>query len=327
MDTQNQYRKLGKTELKLSPIGLGTWQFSKRKNLIGKFWPVLSDEDSYEIVRASYENGVNWFDTAELYGSGESERTLAGALKNAGIKDEDAVVATKWSPFFRTSSSILKTIDKRQEALEPYTISLHQVHNPMSFSSIKKEMQAMAKLADQNKIKYVGVSNFSAEQMRKAHKELGRHGFVLASNQVQYNLLQRKIEFNGIMETAKELGIAIIAYSPLSQGILTGKFHENPGSINSKTGFRKRIPAFKKKALDKSLPLIDTLSCIAQDHKATTAQVALNWLTNFHNGQVFAIPGASSVDQAISNAKSMQINLSKDELKTIDKVSKKFNLM
>ena len=322
MSNQNLSRKLGNTELKLTPIGLGTWQFSKRKNLAGKFWPELSDEESFEIVKTSYVNGINWFDTAELYGKGESEKTLSQALQNAGIKDTDVTVATKWNPIFRSACSILKTIDDRQKFLNGYTISLHQVHNPMSFSSIKKEMEAMAKLADQQKIKYVGVSNFSAKQMHKAHNELSKHGHVLASNQVQYNMLQRKIEYNEIMETAKDLGIAIIAYSPLAQGILTGKYHQNPEDIKSKKGFRKRMPSFKQKGLEKSRPLIDTLTKIAEQHEATPAQIALNWLVNFHGEQVFAIPGASNSKQAKSNAGAMNIKLTENEMNALNEESR-----
>ncbi len=320
-----QLRNLGKTDLLLSPVGLGTWQFSKRKNLAGKFWPELSDKESIDIVHTSYENGVNWFDTAELYGNGESERTLVRALKDAGVKDANVVIATKWSPIFRTAGSIIKTIDARQKSLDGYTISLHQIHNPMSFSSIKKEMEAMAVLADQKKIKYIGVSNFSANQMRKAYEELNRRGHVLASNQVRYNLLYRKIEFNETMKVAKELGIAIIAYSPLAQGVLTGKYHDNPESIRTEKGFRKLMPSFKQKGLVKSRPLVDLLRNIALKHEATPAQVALNWVINFHGKDVFAIPGARNTEQAISNAGAMQIKLSEDEMNQLDEVSRKLN--
>ncbi|MFO8234599.1 MAG: aldo/keto reductase [Bacteroidales bacterium] len=325
MKTNTMLRKLGSTELMVSPIGLGTWQFSKRKNLAGKFWSALTDEESYQIIKASYESGINWFDTAELYGNGESEKTLSRALKKAGITDDDVIVATKWSPFFRFADSIIKTIDKRQGALNGYTISLHQVHNPMSFSSISKEMAAMAKLSDQGKIKYVGVSNFSAEQMRKAYHELARYGYSLASNQVQYNLLNRKIERNKILETAKELGIAIIAYSPLAQGILTGKYHDNPDQIKTKKGFRKRMSAFRRSNLEKTNPVVEILKDIAEKHNATPAQVALNWLVNFHNEQVFAIPGASNVNQAKSNAKAIHLKLTNEEMQTIDITSSKLN--
>ncbi|MFP4019138.1 MAG: aldo/keto reductase, partial [Bacteroidales bacterium] len=290
MDTPSNLRKLGNTNLMVSPIGLGTWQFSKRKNLVGKFWPSLTDEESYEIIKTSFENGINWFDTAELYGNGESERTLVRGLQKYNIKDNEVVVATKWSPIFRFANSITKTIDKRKEALNGYTISLHQVHNPMSFSSIRKEMESMARLADEEKIKYIGVSNFSAKQMRKAYHELAKYGHTLASNQVHYNLLNRKIEKYKILETAKELGIAIIAYSPLAQGLLTGKYHKNPKEIKNKKGFRKRMSAFNNKNLEKTKPLIDTLNEIAAQHDTTPAQVALNWLVNFHEKTVFAIP-------------------------------------
>ena len=321
MEIEKKYRNLGNTDLLLSPIGLGTWQFSKRKNLIGKFWPELSDSDSFDIVRSSYENGVNWFDTAELYGNGESERTLVRALKDAGIKDANVAIATKWSPFFRTAGSILKTFDAREKDLDGYTISLHQIHSPNSFSSIKKEMEAMATLADQQKIKYVGVSNFSAKQMRNAYQELDRRGYVLASNQVKYNLIERKIEFNETMKVAKELGIAIIAYSPLAQGLLTGKYHDNPESIRSEKGVRKLKSSFKQKGLEKSRPLVDLLRSIAQKHGVTPAQVALNWVLSFHGKHVFAIPGARNAEQAKSNAVAMKIELSQDEMNKLDEVS------
>lgn len=321
----NQFRNLGNTDLLLTPVGLGTWQFSKRKNLAGKFWPELSDKESIDIVRTSYDNGVNWFDTAELYGNGESERTLARSLKVAGVKDANVVIATKWSPIFRTAGSILKTIDARQKSLDGYNISLHQIHFPASFSSVKKEMEAMATLADQQKIKYIGVSNFSANQMRKAYMELKRYGHVLASNQVKYNLLDRKIEFNETMKVAKELGISIIAYSPLAQGLLTGKYHDNTESIRSEKGFRKLMPSFKQKGLEKSRPLVDLLRSIALKHEATPAQVALSWVINFHGKNVFAIPGARNTEQAKSNAGAMKIQLTQDEMNRLDEVSRKLN--
>ena len=323
MAEQNNLRKLGQTGLMLSPVGLGTWQFSKRQNMAGKFWPTLSDEQSYAIIETSYKHGANWFDTAELYGNGESERTLARGLKKAGISNEEVYIATKWSPIFRTAGSILKTIDDRLNALDGYSISLHQVHNPMSFSPVAKEMQNMAKLVVDDKIKYVGVSNFSAKQMRKAHTELKKYGYVLASNQVHYSLLKRKIEFNGVMETAKELGIAIIAYSPLAQGALTGKYHQSPETLKSKEGFRKRMPMFKQKSLEKSRPLIEKLKQIAQIHEVTPAQVALNWLLHFHGEQVFVIPGASKPEQAESNAGAMNFRLSEPEMKLLDEESRK----
>ncbi len=318
-------RPMGPSDLMLSPIGLGTWQFSKRKNLAGKYWPYLDDATSYQIIAASYNNGINWYDTAELYGNGESERTLARGLKKAGAGDEDVEVATKWNPIFRRAASISKTIGQRKQALEGYTISLHQIHNPLSFSGIAAEMKAMARLVQEQKIRYVGVSNFSSRQMRQAHKELSKYGIDLVSNQVHYNLLNRKIEFNGILDAARELNMAIIAYSPLAQGLLTGKYHESTDSIKSQKGFRKRMGSFREKNLERTRPLVDKLSETAARHQVTPAQVALNWLVSFHGSVIFAIPGASSASQAESNARAMQFKLSDQEMHEIDQESRKLH--
>ena len=312
---------MGGSDLLITPIGLGTWQFSKRRNLIGRFWPYLSDEESYDIVTTSFHNGINWFDTAEAYGNGESEKTLSRALQHTGLKDEDVVIATEWNPFFRTAGSITRTIGKRLEALNPYTISLHQIHNPYSFSGIASEMKAMARLIKEQKIRQVGVSNFTAKQMQKAYQELSRYGVQLVANQVPYNLLNRKIERNGILEAARAMNVSIVAYSPLAQGLLTGKYHEDPESIKQKKGFRKRMPSFKAKGLEKTRPLIDKLKELALKYNATPAQIALNWTINFYEEFIVAIPGASNPQQAESNALAMQIDLTAEDKKQIDKLS------
>jgi aryl-alcohol dehydrogenase-like predicted oxidoreductase len=158
--------------------------------------------------------------------------------------------------------------------------------------------------------------------MLKAHHELTARGSFLASNQVKYNLLDRRIESNGILETAKEHNISIIAYSPLAQGILTGKFHDNPALLNNKIGIRRYLPQFKKNYLDKTRPLIDLLKSIADNHQVSPAQVALNWLIKFHGETVVAIPGASKTEQAKSNAGAMNFTLGQREMDEIDQASK-----
>ena len=213
------YRNLGKSDLKITPIGLGCWQFSKRNNLAGKFWPVLEDDLIQKVVKLSLEGGINWFDTAEIYGNGASEKALAGSLQKLGKKPGDVIIATKWWPMFRTASNIIKTIGDRLKALDPFPIDLYQVHQPYGLSSEQKEMEAMAELVKEKKIRYVGVSNFSAQKMRNAWETLQKAGINLVSNQVRYNLLDRKIESNGIMDTAKELGISIIALFPARTGV------------------------------------------------------------------------------------------------------------
>jgi aryl-alcohol dehydrogenase-like predicted oxidoreductase len=307
----------------VTPIGLGCWQFSKQKNLAGKFWPALENDLIDRIVNLSVEGGINWFDTAEMYGNGASEKALAASLNNAGKKPGEILIATKWWPIFRFASNILKTIDERISALSPYPIDLHQVHQPWSFSGEKSEMKAMAELVERKLINHVGVSNFSAQKMRSAWETLDKKGIPLASNQVQYSLLNRKIESNGIMSTARELGISIIAYSPLAQGIVTGKFHDNPELLKN-IGFRKYNPMFKREGLEKSLPLVKLVKELAVKYNVTPSQVALNWLIYFHGDTVVAIPGATKEVHVKENTGAMKFRLSDEDMDRLDKASAVF---
>ncbi len=291
--------------------------------MAGKFWPSLEDDVILDIVRISLEGGINWFDTAEVYGSGASEKMLAKSLVSLGKKPGDLLIATKWWPMFRTASNIAKTIDDRLACLNPFPIDLYQVHQPWGFSSEVKEMEAMAKLVQAKKIKHVGVSNFSASKMRSAWETLQKSGINLVSNQVQYSLLNRKIENNGVLDTAKELGITIIAYSPLAQGLVTGKFHDNPELLKS-IGYRKYSSMFKPKGLEKSKPLAGLVQKLAVKYEKTPSQVALNWLIHFHGDAVVAIPGATKAKHAEENTGAMKFQLSQEDMNLLDEVSKNF---
>lgn len=324
MENKSPFRRLGKSDLMVSPVGLGCWQFSKGHGFGGKYWPVIPDDEIKDIVGTSLEGGINWFDTAEAYGWGESEKALSRTLKRLGKSSEEVIVATKWFPVFKTAKSITKTIDKRLEYLSGFRIDLYQIHQPYSLSSTTAQMNAMAQLVKDYKIRYVGVSNFSAKKMKKAQAELSNHGLDLISNQVVYSLLNRKIETNGILDTARELGVSIIAYSPLAQGIVSGKFHDNPELIRSRPGYRKYMPAFKPKGLEKSRPIVQALEELAEKYNATPSQIALNWVINFCGDSVVAIPGATKLKQAEENAGSLKFKLTKDELDYLDKISAPF---
>ncbi len=317
-------RRLGTSDIEISPIGLGCWQFSENAGAAGSFWEALPPQTVEEIVDASLQGGINWFDTAEAYGNGRSERGLAAALTRLGKKPGDVIVATKWFPFPRTASSIGATIGDRLSALSPFPIDLHQIHQPFSLSTVSAQVNAMADLVRDGKVRTVGVSNYSARRMRKAHAVLASRGMPLVSNQMQYSLMDRRIESNGVLAAAKELGITLIAYSPLAQGLLSGKFHDDPALIRSRVGPRRVLPKFRPSGLARSRPLIDELKKVATAHGVTPSQVALNWLTSFHGDTVVAIPGATKRRHAEENVGSMGFTLSPAELQRIDELSRPY---
>ena len=317
-------RKLGQTSLLISPIGLGCWQFSRRKNLSGRYWPNLPEGEIQEVVRASLAAGVNWFDTAEAYGSGESERMLASALHSLHIKPEEVMIATKWMPVFRLAGSIARSIDVRLKCLDGYPIGLYQIHQPWSLSSVPSQLKAMARLVEEGKIRTVGVSNFSAKQMRTAHRTLQAQGLSLVSNQVRYSLLDRRIETNGVLAAAKEMGVTVIAYSPLAQGLLSGKFHDDPDLVRRRPGFRRFMRGFRRKGLARSLPVVQELRRVAEARGVTPSQAALNWVIQSRGESAVAIPGATSAAQARENAGAMAFALNREEVDRLDHASRDF---
>jgi len=298
---------------------LGMMEFAGGGGLMGFAFPKITQDIKNATIQTGLDGGVNWFDTAELYGGGVSEASLAEALKIAGIKNEDVVIATKWWPLFRTARNIPKTIDDRLDFLSGYSISNYMVHQPISFSSPEAEMDEMAKLVKAGKIRSVGVSNFSPERMRRAQRRLQEHGLPLAVNQVRYSLLDRGIERDGTLEAANELGVTIISYTPLESGLLTGKYHKNPELLAKKPPFwRARI----RLGMEKSRGLISVLDEIGSKYDATPAQVALNWVIHSKGDSVVTIPGVTTPRQAEDNAGAMRFKLSEDEIARLDEVSR-----
>jgi len=320
MEYSGNKRSLGHTGIMVTPIGLGCWQFSKQKNMAGKFWPALEDSQIEKIVSLSLAGGINWFDTAEVYGDGEAEKVLTRARKTSGKHPGEVIVATKWWPAFRFASNIAKTIDRRIQQLNPYPIDLYQVHQPWSFSRETAEMAQMTELVKRNLIKAVGVSNFNARKMGNAWKALQKSNIPLASNQVRYSLLDRRIESNGVMDLAKKLGVTIIAYSPLAQGLVTGKFHDNPELLKN-IGFRRYNPQFSREGLEKSRPVVNLVKELAARYSVTPSQVALNWIIRYHGDTVVAIPGATRESHVKENCGAMSFSLSAEDMARLDKAS------
>ena len=311
-------RSLGRTDIQISPIGLGLMELSGGKGLFGLAFPQLSRNEKNAIIKAALDGGINWFDTAEMYGLGESERSLSQGLNDLGIADSQVVIATKWLPLLRTAGTIYHNIDYRQRALAGYTIDLFMVHQPWGLSPPEAEMDAMANLVRAGRIRSVGVSNFDAERMVRAYEALQRHDLPLAVNQMHYSMLERGIESNGVLDTAKALGVTIIAYTPLGSGLLTGKYHKNPELLEQKP-FPQRMRL--RRDLERTRPLIEAMDEIAAAHNATIAQVALNWVVNFHGDTIVTIPGATKVEQVRDNAGALHFKLTEDEMARLDELS------
>jgi len=313
-----QKRQLGKTNLLVTPIGLGVMEFSGGGGIMGRMLPIIPQGEKNAIIKAALDGGINWFDTAEIYGAGISERSLAAALQAAGKSDADVFIETKWRAYLRTAGNIGRSISTRLQNLDGFSISIYLIHQPASFSSPEAEMNAMADLVEAGKIRSVGVSNFDSVRMRRAHAALAKRGLPLAVNQVRYSLLSRDIETNGVLETARELGVTIIAYTPLERGLLSGKYHKHPDMLNRMAGWRKAIIM---RNFERSRKLISAMEEIAAKYQATIAQVALNWLIHYSGEIVVTIPGATTVSQAMENAGAMKFRLSDDELAQLDNLS------
>lgn len=315
-------RQLGRSDISVTPIGLGCVQFAGRGVATG-FYRAIPQEQASAVVHAALDGGVNWFDTAEMYGGGLSERMLTTALLEREVAPADVTIATKWPPLLRRASHLTKSIGERQAALQGNPIDLYQLHMPGgALSSRARQVATMAELARSGAIRHVGVSNYSARQLTDAARQLQSDGLDLASNQVQISLLDRRIETNGVLEAARRLGVTLIAYAPLKSGLLTGRFHADPDQLRRVAPIRRILGGFTNRTLKRTAPVIEELHAIATAHGASIAQVALSWLIGFYGDTVIAIPGGSRPRHATESAGAMELELTKPELDRLDEVSR-----
>lgn len=306
---------LGQNGPTVTALGIGTWAWGDQL-----FWSYGSDygvPQVKEAFAATLDSGISFFDTAEIYGLGESEKLLGQFMKESG---RPAQIATKYFPvpWRFNAQSVSDAITESLKRLQVEQVELYQVHMPFGFfMSQETLMNALADEVKRGRIATVGVSNYSAEQMREAHGYLAARGVPLAVNQVQYSLLARKIETNGILDTARQLGVTILAYSPLAQGLLTGKYSLD--QYTEPTGARRIDPRFSKSGLEKIAPVIRLLQEFGEKSDRTPAQVALNWLIN---QGVIPIPGAKTAQQAIQNAGALGWSLTPDEIAQLNQVTR-----
>jgi aryl-alcohol dehydrogenase-like predicted oxidoreductase len=290
-------------------MGLGAWQWGDR--VVWQYGHGYSDEEIRQAFRASLEEGIRFVDTAEVYGSGRSERMLGQFLKET---EQAVLVATKFFPLpWRFGKgSIPRALKGSLARLDVESVDLYQIHWPTPLISIDTLVDGLAECIKSEMTRTVGVSNFNQSQMLAAYSALARNDIPLASNQLHYSLLNRTVEKNGTLARCKELGIRLIAYSPLEKGLLTGKYSvETPPP-----GSRGRMyPSL----LPKIGPLLKLMTEIGQDHGGkSNTQVALNWV--ICKGAL-PIPGAKNAAQARENAGGLGWKLTEEEVAKLDEMS------
>ena len=310
--TPPQTLTLGNTNIQISPLGIGTWAWGDR--FFWNYGREYTADDIRAAFAAAVEEGITFFDTAEVYGLGRAERFLQEMRAQT---ETPIVIATKFFPFpWRVRKAAMRRALRHSlKRLGMESIDLYQIHFPWPPRSTDFWVRTLGELVAEGLVRAAGVSNYTAEQMHRAHAVLQARGIPLASNQVHYSLLHRQPERDGTLNACRELGITLIAYSPLEMGLLTGKYTpENPpGGVRSRR--------YSRAYLERIRPLIGLLREIGQGHGGKTpAQVALNWV--ICKGAV-PIPGAKNARQAVSNAGALGWQLTDDEVQALDDASDK----
>jgi aryl-alcohol dehydrogenase-like predicted oxidoreductase len=290
-------------------MGLGAWQWGDRL-----VWQYGHGYGAHEVKRAfeiSVAEGIRFVDTAEAYGNGQSERMLGQFIQNT---DQPILIATKFFPFpWRImKSSLLRALKGSLARLGTESVDLYQIHWPGFVMSTDSQMEGLVECVKSGMTRTVGISNFEPTRMLAAYSALARHNIPLASNQVHYSLLNRTAEKDGTLARCKELGVRLIAYSPLEKGLLSGKYSpENPPPGTRAGNYIALLPKIQ--------PLIKTMTEIGQDHGGkSNVQVALNWV--ICKGAL-PIPGAKNADQAQQNAGALGWRLTDNEVARLDELS------
>lgn len=310
--------RLGQNGPTVTPLCIGTWAWGDK--LFWNYGTNYGADELQNAFKASLDAGVTFFDTAEIYGTGLSEKFLGQFIKET---NRPVQIATKFGPMpWRfNGQAVADALTASLKRLQLERVDLYQVHWPFAFlMSQHTLMNALASEVERGRIASVGVSNYSEEQMREAHQLLARRGVPLAVNQVRYSLITRQVESKGITKAARELGVTILAYSPLAQGLLTGKYSASGGA--TPTGARKVDPRFKEQNLQKIEPVLTLLRQLGQKYGRTPAQVALNWL--ICQGNVIPIAGAKTAEQVVQNAGALGWRLNENEVGELDELTQQY---
>lgn len=302
--------KLGDTNLSISKIGVGTWAWGSR--ILWGYGRDYTEADLVSVYEESLKSGVNFFDTAEIYGMGNSEEILGRCLRESKT-DISPVIATKFFPFpWRLGRNALKqALAGSLKRLGLSKVELYQLHQPLN---INKWLNAIADVYQEGLISTVGVSNYNPEQLKRAYDMLGNRDIKLASNQVQYSLIYRQNEFNGLLSLCRELKVTFLAYSPIAQGVLTGKYTpQNPprGILRSRK--------YRRAVLERWQPLLAVMTRISEENAGRTlAQIALNWVLG--KGAI-PIVGAKNISQIKDNIAALHWKLSAKDVARLDEAA------
>lgn len=308
--------RLGQSHVEVAPLGVGCWAWGDKR-----YWhyeEAYGPRDLVGAFEASVAAGLDLFDTAEVYGWGKSERLVGALVRRTGA---NVVIATKYAPLSGRGGApaIRKGLAGSLKRLGVQRVGLYQLHWADSEEvSIDAAMSAFAEIVHAGQASAVGVSNFRAAEMRQAHAALAERGVPLASNQVHYSLLHRQPEVDGVLDACRELKVTLLAYSPLEQGLLTGKYDAALRPVDG----RAEAAWFSPGNVIAAQAVVGTLRAIGAGHDAEPAAVALAWL--LAKPGVIPLAGAKNARQARSNARALDIRLTPDEIAELDTVSQRW---
>ena len=318
-----QKRQLGYTDLKLTTVGLGTWAIGGPWQF---GWGPQDDDESIATILKALELGINWLDTAPIYGFGHSETIVGKALRQTSQKP---LIATKCGRIWDRQKQRINRLEKKSltaecdaslKRLGIETIDLYQIHWPEPDEDIEQAAEAMAELTEQGKVRYIGVSNFDIEQIERVRKI-----HPVASLQPPYSMLHREVEDELLGYCARN-NIGVIAYSPLQRGLLTGKFSQQRLAGLPLDDHRRRSADFQEPLFSATLELVEKLKEIAQRSGKTCAQLAISWILRGPGGPVgpvtAAIVGARRPDQITETAAASDWTLTDDDIAAIEELLK-----
>jgi len=307
---------LGRSDVHVSRLGAGAMTWGDASG-VARFHPAklayggpAGTEEEQAALEASLEAGVTLFDTAAMYSFGAAERRLGELTKGHQVQ-----IATKFAAGMRSRANDMPAaLEASLARLGRDSVDLYMHHYPARVS-IPRLMDRMADAVEAGKVRAVGVSNYSAEQLRMAHAALAERGIPLASIENGYSLLDRRFETNGVLDACRELGVTVIAYQPLASGALTGRYADG----TRPSGIRPFMRTFRGSGRKAVRPVIALLREIGDRHDRTPAQVALRWL--IEQGDVIPIPGAKNGEQAAANAQALTFHLTSDEIEALSRAT------